>query len=947
MDTTPTSAAAGGRSVWLCLFMLLLLLQLLLLRTEEVPFRSKGALAWTPPITTTTPARISRRRASAEYATAASIPRMVVHHQHQIAPTPSTANGCRRRSAAVLLQSHTAWPSFGVWNNPRQQQHPSIHSNNSPPMAATSTRLHSLQGFIDQVVSDDPAVASIQSNPLQQPLTIFVGGKGGVGKTTVSSALAVQLASALSSPTTTTSPKKVLIVSTDPAHSLGDALDVNLKGGTTTTRSGEIVRLEYNAVTEDRLYAQEIDASAALDELRQNLAAFDIQSLAQSLVVPVEVLESLGVSDLTGLLNNPPPGLDELVALANIFSNNKNNHSSSDGHPFDVVVVDTAPTGHTLRLLALPQFLDGLLGKLIQLRVKLSKLASTLQSLVGSNSGSDSAQQAQQRAQTMDAAMQKLVDFQTKMMTLRSNLQNPQTTRFLVVTVPTILGVAETERLVAELQRQSIAVTDIVVNQCIFAGTNDVTTAPPSPTMANNYYNRRVAQQQKWIEQLTRTAQQVSESQEYQQNKGDDNNDDGSSTPSSSSSIAMTLVPYFDVELVGIPALGYVGSQIFVDNPNFQYLLQPASTQHDKDKSSSGKKPRVVICGGKGGVGKTTTSAALAISMAATGGHKVALISTDPAHSLGDAVTMNLNGGALQECSLVGVPGYTGEEGGSLSVLEIDPSASLAQFKGLVDQLMGGGSGGTLSAEEADSSGGFRDALKDLQQVFDTLPAGTDEVVALAKIVNLVNKGGFDRIVLDTAPTGHTLRMLSTPGFLSDLIDRLLRISDKINSNFMVKMFIGGSSRRDEINAAVETSKSTLLSFQFQMYDLEDLFADAENTEFLIVTVPTELAVRESTRLLNDLTFEAPDMPIKVRNVVVNQVLKNESENDAQTFLAHLESTQQTSIAKLERFAKSIPTTSSSSSSTSIAITTVPYLDTEPRGVFGLKALAAELIKED
>ena len=57
------------------------------------------------------------------------------------------------------------------------------------------------------------------------------------------------------------------------------------------------------------------------------------------------------------------------------------------------------------------------------------------------------------------------------------------------------------------------------------------------------------------------------------------------------------------------------------------------------------------------------------------------------------------------------------------------------------------------------------------------MPAGTDEVVALAKIVNLVKKGGFDRIVLDTAPTGHTLRMLSTPGFLADLIERLLRMS--------------------------------------------------------------------------------------------------------------------------------------------------------------------------
>ena len=149
------------------------------------------------------------------------------------------------------------------------------------------------------------------------------------------------------------------------------------------------------------------------------------------------------------------------------------------------------------------------------------------------------------------------------------------------------------------------------------------------------------------------------------------------------------------------------------------------------------------------------------------------------------------------------------------------------------------------------------------------MPAGTDEVVALAKIVNLVNKGGFDRIVLDTAPTGHTLRMLSTPGFLADLIERLLRMSDKINSNAAVKMFLTSM-----MGAAVETSKSTLLFSQFQMYDLEDLLGNAALTEFLIVTVPTELAIRESMRLLNDLTFD--EMPIKVRNVVVNQVLDHQ-----------------------------------------------------------------------
>ena len=540
--------------------------------------------------------------------------------------------------------------------------------------------------------------------------------------------------------------------------------------------------------------------------------------LAEALQVSPELLDSLGLSEFSSLLQNPPPGLDELVALSNIFdpmsSNSNNQH-------FDVVVVDTAPTGHTLRLLQLPQFLDGLLGKLIQLRLKLSGLASTLQAFLGS-------EQAQQRQQAIDTAMERLEEFRRKMSRLRSHLHNAKQTKFVVVTVPTILGVAETERLVQELTSQGISVTDIVVNQCVgvsaTATATTTTTNTPSAevdaaateqvALLRKYYERRCAGQQKWIGKLRETVTKVSNSNEYKEN--------GSDAP-----IAITTVPFFDVELVGVPALGYVGSQLYPSQESFRHLL--LNKDRSKDESSL---PRVVICGGKGGVGKTTISSSLAVTMAAAG-HKVALISTDPAHSLGDAVAMDLKGGKLQDCSLVGVPNNTGE--GTLSVLEIDPAESLKQFKGVVDQLMGdtltGGGSGNDNIDNS-SNKGLREMFKDLQQVFDTLPAGTDEVVALANIVNLVKKGGFDRIVLDTAPTGHTLRMLSTPGFLADLIDRLLSISEKINSNAAVKLFINSSRRRDEIKAAIESSKSTLYKFQFQMYDLEDLFTDAERTEF-------------------------------------------------------------------------------------------------------------------
>lgn len=192
--------------------------------------------------------------------------------------------------------------------------------------------------------------------------------------------------------------------------------------------------------------------------------------------------------------------------------------------------------------------------------------------------------------------------------------------------------------------------------------------------------------------------------------------------------------------------------------------------------------------------------------------------------------------------------------------------------------------------------------------------------------------------MLDTAPTGHALRMLSTPGFLADLIDRLLTIARKVNSNAAVKMFIAGATGGDneQMEAAGTAAKSQLISFQLQMYDLEDLFANPDQTEFLIVTIPTELAARESVRLLNDLTFEAPDMPIKVKNIVVNQVLKDDG-SDIDTFLSHINESQLTAVQRLEN--------GLSSGAVSTHITKVPYLDTEPRGVFGLKILADELLK--
>lgn len=438
------------------------------------------------------------------------------------------------------------------------------------------TSVYPSSGLTSSLYSIRSLVEDIESSAIKNGgKLLFVGGKGGVGKTTTSSALAVELAS------NCYADLNVLIVSTDPAHSLGDALDVEL--------SGEPVQLT-DPLTGGRLFAVEVDPASALDDFRSMIDAFDVTQLADALGVSPSMLEDFGLGDFSSLLNNPPPGLDELVALSNVLDS-----ASSATGKYDVVVVDTAPTGHTLRLLALPAFLDGFLGKLIELRVKLSGFASTLQAFFGSS-------EASKRAQTIDDALAKLEAFRKRMTGLRSMLSDSNKTNFLIVTIPTTLGVAESKRLMAELSSQDISVSDIVVNQYI--GLISSSSSNEDQPLVQ-YYERRKNGQQKSLVYLRNAVADVSSSPEFKQN--------GDGTP-----IAITQTPFFDVELVGAPALSYLGTTCYLNNPSFSHLMNDdgkliyirCECFHFLSASSISftfiqvaSDVKVVICGGKGGVG--------------------------------------------------------------------------------------------------------------------------------------------------------------------------------------------------------------------------------------------------------------------------------------------------------------------------------------------------------
>ena len=191
---------------------------------------------------------------------------------------------------------------------------------------------------------------------------IMVSGKGGVGKTSLSASLAVRLAQ---------EGHQVLIVSTDPAHSLSDSLDQDVSGGVPRPVQG----------TDLPIWGMEIDPERAKAEFREYTDSGgreQMNDFAGQLGLGA-IMEQLTDLRLGELLDTPPPGLDEAVAIAKVVQFVQGEEYAR----FTRIIFDTAPTGHTLRLLTLPEFVDKSLGKIIRLRRKLSGASSAVKSVFG------------------------------------------------------------------------------------------------------------------------------------------------------------------------------------------------------------------------------------------------------------------------------------------------------------------------------------------------------------------------------------------------------------------------------------------------------------------------------------------------------------------------------------------------------------------------------------
>jgi arsenite-transporting ATPase len=566
----------------------------------------------------------------------------------------------------------------------------------------------------------------------------------------------------------------VLLVSTDPAHSLGDALGLRLGARPRPVRGAA------------GLHAAEMDADRALERW--------MAARRRPLRTIAERGTYLDEEDVDRFLRLSLPGVDELIGLVELAR-------LSRSAPYREVVVDTAPTGHTLRLLEMPQTLRRLAAVLDDMHAKHRFLAQSLGT--------------EYRPDAADALIDEL---EREGRGLAELLRDPQRCTFAWIVLPEMLAVEEARDGVRALERAGIRVGEIVVNNVYRLP------ARPSPHASARagaeedaiaairaafprYPIRRVAAQPReprGLAPLRAVARALRAP--------------GALRPP---------VPRGARRAATRPRGAPARPSTAAASPVLE-VIAPAGI-------------RLLAFAGKGGVGKTTCAAAAAIALAERPeAPRVLLLSTDPAHSIADVLGTPL--GDDERAVPGAAPG--------LRARELDAERAFQErrerYRAAVDDLFAAVLRGTRLDVAFD-----REVV---QQLIDLAPPGLDELFAILTVIEALfhrAPAPYDMIVLDTAPTGHALRLLQMPAAALEWVHALIAILLK----YRAVVGLG-----DLATDLVEIARD--------LRALQELLRDGTRARVVAVTRAADLPRLETDRLLARLRA----LEITVAAVLVNAV---------------------------------------------------------------------------